>query len=131
MRVTFPVFPGATRAKLTTRWLLAGRGEQRRRQKTGPVLDSETYLATCTVRRNILEEALRACCSLSHTFADLDFLPGATQVIDSDDAMFSSEQDDFFRLAMMLYQRKYLNSKVLVKQCPSLPPRLFWREQHK
>src|SRR5208337_506803 len=85
MRVTFPVFPGATRAKPTTRRLLAGSGEQRRRQKTGPVLDSETYLATCIVRRYILEEVLRACCSLSHTFADLGFPPAATRMIDRDD----------------------------------------------
>jgi hypothetical protein len=131
MRVTFPVFPGATRAKPTARRLLAGSGKQRRRQKTGPVLDSEAYLATCTIRRNILEEVLRACCSLSLTFADLGFLPAATQVIDRDDAMFSSEQYAFFRLAKMLYRREYLNLKVLLKRCPSLPTRLFWREQHK
>jgi hypothetical protein len=47
-------------------------------KKTGPVLDSETYLATCTVRRNILEEVLRAGCSLSHTCGGPGFLPVAT-----------------------------------------------------
>jgi hypothetical protein len=34
MRVTFPVFPGATSAKPTARRLLAGREEQRRGKKT-------------------------------------------------------------------------------------------------
>jgi hypothetical protein len=77
MGVTFPVFPGAASGKTTTRWLLAGRGEQQRKQKTGPVFDSETYSATCTVRRNILEEVPRAGCSLSHTCGDLGFLPAA------------------------------------------------------
>jgi hypothetical protein len=72
-----------------------------------------------------LEEVLRAGCSLSHTCVDLAFLPAATRMIDRDDAMFSSEQYDFFRPAKMLYQRKYPNSKGLVKRCPSLPTRVF------
>src|SRR5271157_166798 len=50
-----------------------------KKEKIGPVLDRETYPATCTVRGNILEEVLRAGCSLSNTCADPGFVHAATR----------------------------------------------------
>lgn len=76
-------------------------------KRTGRVLDSETYLAICIIRCHILGEVLRAGCSLSHTIADLGFLPAATKVIDRDNAMFSSEQCEVLRLTKILNECKY------------------------